>query len=62
MVADYVLNNARREEQELIDPAWERSLELLPLLAEGRLTDAMKWLHTAEKPAAETEPKEKGKE
>ena len=62
MVADYVLNNARREEQDLIDPAWERSLELLPLLAEGRLTDAMKWLHTAEKPAAETKPEEKGKE
>ena len=62
MVADYVLNNARREEQDLIDPAWERSLEVLPLLAEGRLTDAMKWLHTAEKPADETAPKEKGKE
>ena len=57
-----MLNNARREEQELIDPAWERSLELLPLLAEGRLTDAMKWLHTAEKPAAETALKEKGKQ
>jgi PTH1 family peptidyl-tRNA hydrolase len=62
MVADYVLNNARREEQDLIDPAWERSLDLLPLLAEGRLTDAMKWLHTAEKPVAETKPEEKGKQ
>jgi len=54
LVADYVLHEARREEQELIDPAFERSLDLLPKLATGRLTDAMTWLHT--KAAAPAEP------
>jgi PTH1 family peptidyl-tRNA hydrolase len=49
MVADYVLNNARREEQELIDPAFDRSLDLLPKIASGKLVDAMTWLHTAPK-------------
>jgi peptidyl-tRNA hydrolase, PTH1 family len=52
LVADYVLDRARREEQELIDPALERSLDLLPKLA-GRLVDAMTWLHTVPKPSAE---------
>ena len=46
LVADYVLDPARREEQELIDPPFERSLDLLPRLATGRLNDAMTWLHT----------------
>jgi PTH1 family peptidyl-tRNA hydrolase len=46
LVADYVLHEARREEEELIDPSFERSLDLLPRLATGRLTDAMTWLHT----------------
>jgi len=45
-VPDYVLEKARREEQEAIDPAFERSLDLLPKLA-GRLQDAMSWLHTS---------------
>ena len=49
LVADYVLHDARREEQELIDPAFERSLDLLPRLATGRLNDAMTWLHTQPK-------------
>ena len=49
LVADYVLHEARREEQELIDPAFERSLDLLPRIATGRMTDAMTWLHTKEK-------------
>ena len=48
-IADYVLHEARREEQELIDPPFERSLDLLPRLATGRLTDAMTWLHTQPK-------------
>jgi PTH1 family peptidyl-tRNA hydrolase len=52
LVADYVLERARREEQELIDPALERSLDLLPKLT-GRLVDAMTWLHTIPKPPAE---------
>ena len=46
LVADYVLHEARREEQEAIDPAFERSLDLLPRIASGRLTDATTWLHT----------------
>ena len=53
LVADYVLDKARRAEQDAIDPAFERSLELLPRLATGRLVDAMTWLHTT------TPPKEK---
>jgi PTH1 family peptidyl-tRNA hydrolase len=53
LVADYVLDRARRAEQDLIDPAFERSLELMPRLATGRLVDAMTWLHTT------TPPKEK---
>ncbi|MGZ5096721.1 MAG: aminoacyl-tRNA hydrolase [Usitatibacter sp.] len=46
LVADYVLDKARKSEQAEIDPALERSLDLLPRLASGRLTDAMTWLHT----------------
>jgi PTH1 family peptidyl-tRNA hydrolase len=47
LVADYVLDKARRAEQDAIDPVFERSLELLPKLATGRLQDAMAWLHTS---------------
>ena len=46
-VPDYVLEKARREEQEAIDPPFERSLDLLPRLATGRLQDAIAWLHTS---------------
>jgi len=53
LVADYVLKEARREEQEAIDPAFDRSLGLLPRLATGRVIDAMTWLHTAEKKPTE---------
>jgi PTH1 family peptidyl-tRNA hydrolase len=47
LVPDFVLKKARREEQELIDPAFDRSLGLLPWLAKGRMQDAMGWLHTS---------------
>ena len=47
LVADYVLDKARKVEQEAIDPPFERSLDLLPRLASGRLQDAMAWLHTS---------------
>ena len=47
MVPDFVLKKARREEQELIDPAFDRSLGLLPWIAKGRMQDAMAWLHTS---------------
>ena len=56
LVADYVLHDARREEAEVIEPAFERSLDLFPRLAGGRLNDAMTWLHTVPRPAAEDKP------
>jgi peptidyl-tRNA hydrolase, PTH1 family len=61
LVADYVLNQARREEQELIDPPFERSLDLLPKLASGRIQDAVTWLHTVPKvvPSEEGTPSAK---
>jgi PTH1 family peptidyl-tRNA hydrolase len=49
-VADYVLHEARREEREAIEPAFDRSLELLSRIATGRIQDAMTWLHTLPKP------------
>ena len=52
LVADYVLDRARREEQELIDPAFDRSLDLLAKLT-GKMVDAMTWLHTTPKAAPE---------
>jgi PTH1 family peptidyl-tRNA hydrolase len=63
LVADYVLDRPRRAEMDAIGPPFERSLDLLPRLATGRMTDAMTWLHTAPKaPSAEADappPKEK---
>jgi len=56
LVADYVLDKARRAEQDAIDPPFERSLDLLPWLAKGRMVDAMTWLHTD--PVAEAKRKE----
>ncbi len=56
LVSDYVLAKARREEQEAIDPVFDRSLDLLPWLAKGRMTDAMTWLHTMPKPTPEAGP------
>ena len=56
LVADYVLDKARRAEQDAIDPPFERSLEILPWLAKGRMVDAMTWLHTD--PVAEAKRKE----
>ena len=62
MVADYVLQKARREEQEAIDPAFDRSLELLPRIATGRMNDAMTWLHTSPKPPKEEAPNQDPKQ
>ena len=56
LVADYVLAKARRAEQDAIDPVFERSLDLLPKLAAGRMQDAMTWLHTD--PEAEAKRRE----
>jgi PTH1 family peptidyl-tRNA hydrolase len=46
LVADYVLHKASGEEQGLIDPAFDRSLDVMPWIAKGKMTDAMTWLHT----------------
>jgi len=45
-VIDYVLNRPRKEEQNLINQALERSLEVIPLLCEGKFDAAMVRLHT----------------
>ena len=61
LVADYVLAKARKIEQEAIDPAFDRSLDVLPKIATGRMQDAMTWLHTAPKVEtdAPAQPREK---
>ncbi len=53
LVADYVLDRPRKEELAAIEGPFERSLELLPRLAAGRMGDATTWLHTVPKPDAE---------
>lgn len=50
-VVDFVLHRPRADEQALIDRALERSLNIIPLLCEGRFEQAMKELHTDPKPA-----------
>ena len=55
-----MLDKARRTEEDLIEPAFERSLDLLPKLATGRLNDAMTWLHTAPKPQEDVIPVKTG--
>jgi len=47
IVADYVLHRPRKEEQQLIDAAIEKSLAVIPLLCEGKFDSAMMQLHTA---------------
>jgi PTH1 family peptidyl-tRNA hydrolase len=54
LVADYVLHKASGDEQALIDPAFDRSLDVMPWIAKGRMTDAMTWLHT--KPVIPMQP------
>lgn len=61
LVADYVLDKPRKVEYELIEPAFERSLDLMPRLAAPRLQDAITWLHTPPKPKEEeSKPAPKG--
>lgn len=48
-VADYVLHRPRKEEQQLIDEAIEKSLAVIPLLCEGKFEAATMQLHTAAK-------------
>ncbi len=52
-VVDYVLHPPRSEEQSAIDEVIARSLEIWPLLAEGKTEAAMLKLHTKEKKSNE---------
>jgi PTH1 family peptidyl-tRNA hydrolase len=45
-VVDFVLHRPRREEQSAIDDAIAKSLEVAPLLCEGKFEAAMMQLHT----------------
>jgi len=45
-VVDFVLHRPRREEQLLIDEALAKSLDVIPLLCEGKFEAAMMQLHT----------------
>ncbi|KQW87971.1 peptidyl-tRNA hydrolase [Massilia sp. Root418] len=46
-VADFVLHRPRRDEQLLIDEAIEKSLNIIPLVCEGKFPLATTQLHTA---------------
>jgi PTH1 family peptidyl-tRNA hydrolase len=45
-VVDFVLHRPRKEEQPLIDESIAKSLEVVPLLCEGKFEAAMMQLHT----------------
>jgi PTH1 family peptidyl-tRNA hydrolase len=45
-VVNYVLNDPRRDERELIDEAMQQSLNIAPLLIEGKTEAAMLKLHS----------------
>lgn len=45
-VVDFVLHRPRKEEQPLIDDAINKSLDVIPLLCEGKFEAAMMQLHT----------------
>ncbi|MDO8654661.1 MAG: aminoacyl-tRNA hydrolase [Undibacterium sp.] len=46
-VADFVLHRPRKEEQPLIDEAIAFSLDIIPLMVEGKFNEAMLRLHTS---------------
>jgi peptidyl-tRNA hydrolase, PTH1 family len=46
-VVDFVLHRPRKEEQSLINEAIEKSLDVIPLLCEGKFEVAMMQLHTS---------------
>ena len=46
-VADFVLHRSRREDQELIEQAIEKSLQVMPQIVEGKFEVATMKLHTA---------------
>ena len=46
-VADFVLHRPRREDQDLIEQAIEKSLQVMPLIVDGKFEAATMKLHTA---------------
>lgn len=46
-VVDFVLHRPRKDEQELINQAIERSIDVIPMLCEGKFEAAMMKLHSA---------------
>lgn len=48
-VVDFVLHRPRKEEQELINQAIEKSLAVIPMLCEGKFEAAMMELHSSAK-------------
>jgi len=46
-VADFVLHRPRREDQDLIEQAIDKSLLVMPLIVEGKFDAATMKLHTA---------------
>lgn len=46
-VADYVLHRPRKEEQAMINEAISKSVDVIPLLCEGKFEAAMMQLHSA---------------
>lgn len=46
-VVDFVLHRPRKDEQPLIDEAIAKSLDVIPLLCEGKFETAMMQLHTS---------------
>ncbi|HJV87968.1 MAG TPA: aminoacyl-tRNA hydrolase [Noviherbaspirillum sp.] len=48
-VVDFVLHRPRKEEQELINGALEKSLDVIPMLCEGKFEAAMMKLHSTAK-------------
>ena len=46
-VADYVLHRPRKEEQPLLDEAIAKSIEIIPMLCDGKFDAATMLLHTA---------------
>lgn len=50
LVLNYVLGNFRREEESLMQDEITRAVQLMPLLAEGKLQLAMNKLHTRPSP------------
>jgi PTH1 family peptidyl-tRNA hydrolase len=45
-VADFVLHRPRREDQTLIEEAIDKSLRIIPMVCEGKLSQATMQLHT----------------